>query len=218
MIKPPKVKIDQELEKYQHHVLAQLVTKKWEDVEAAEQEVAGFLVFAEKIYQRKKDGSWGETPCMIHPLRNHEKRQARKEARRIAEQEKIDPEKDADLFSELDTLCILHLAIRNTTPPYEPLYGSPEEMERALDRDVLSHMIGVIDSYSDLLDPRPDQLDSNQVLALIAAISEGRSIRPLHAYGGAAQVSFIVTMADLLLGLQTGKLLPESFAVSMPAR
>lgn len=216
MDKPKGTQIAQDLERYQHHVLQQLVTKTWDQVEVAEQEVAGFLVFAEKIYQRKRDGSWGETPCMLHPLRNHEKRQARKEARRIAELEKIDPTKDADLFDELDTICIMHLAVRNTTEPYEPLCGSPEEFERRFDRDVIRHMFGVLDAYTKLLDPQPEVLDQHQLLALIAAISEGRSIRPLHAFGGAAQASCIITMASLLNDLLTGKSLPESYEVLTP--
>ncbi len=217
MDKPQNNRVAQELAQYQAHVFAQVAAKPWAEIEVQEQESAKFLVFPEKIYQRKRDGTWGETPCMLHPLRNHEKRAARKDARRIAEAEGIDPAKDADLFDELDTVCIMHLATRNTTAPFEPLCGSAEEYERRFDRDVIKHMFGVLDDYSKLLDPQLDQLDQNQTLALIAAIAEGRSIRPLRAYGGAAQVSFIVTMADLLNGLRTGKFLPESFEPVTPA-
>lgn len=217
MDKPKTNRVEQELAQYQAHVLAQVAVKPWSEIEAQEQEVAGFLVFPETIYQRKKDGTWSETRCMLHPLRNHEKRRARADARRIAKQEGIDPALDADLFDELDTVCIMHHATRNTSPPFEPLCGSAEEYEKRFDRDVIKHMFGVLDDYAKLLDPQLDQLDQSQTLALIAAIAEGRSIRPLRAFGGAAQVSFIVTMADLLHNLRTGKLLPESFEVSMPA-
>jgi hypothetical protein len=218
MDKPANTKVAQELEHYSTMVLQQVISKKWSEIEVQEQEVEEFLLFPEKIYQRKKDGSWGETPCMLHPLRNHEKRKARKAARDIAEREKIDPERDADLFNDLDTMCIMYFATRSTTAPFEPLYGSPEEFERKFDRDVIKHMFGVLDDYSKLLDPQLDSLNQAQTLALIAAIVEGRSIRPLRAYGGAAQVSFIITMADLLTSLANGKLLPELFEVSTPER
>ena len=218
MDKPPNNRVEQELAQYQAHVMAQIAAKSWSEIEAQEQEVSGFLVFPETIYQRRKDGTWSETKCMLHPLRNHEKRQARKDARRIAAAEGIDPVVDADLFDDLDNVCIMHLATRNTTAPYEPLCGSAEEYERRFDRDVIKHMFGVLDDHAKLLDPQLDRLDQSQTLALIAAIAEGRSIRPLRAFGGAAQISFIVTMADLLNGLRIGKYLPESFEVSTPAQ
>ena len=213
MDKPQNKRVKQELAQYSAHVLAQVAVTPWAELEVKENEAAKFLVFPETIYQRQRDGSWSKTPCMLHPLRNHEKRAARKDARRIAEKEGIDPVKDADLFDELDTVCIMHLATRNTTEPFEPLCGSAEEYERRFDRDVIKHMFGVLDDYAKLLDPQLDSLDQSQTLALIAAIADGRTIRPLRAYGGAAQVSFIVTMADLLNGLRIGKFLPESFEV-----
>lgn len=216
MDKPKNSKVEQELAQYQAHVLAQIAVKPWSEIEAQEQEVAGFLVFPETIYQRKRDGTWSETACMLHPLRNHEKRKARADARRIAKAEGVDPA-DTDLFDELDTICIMHLATRNTTAPFEPLCSSAEEYERRFDRDVIKHMFGVLDDYAKLLDPQLDQLDQSQTLALIAAIAEGRSIRPLRAFGGAAQISFIVTMAALLNDLQTGKSLPASFEPLIPA-
>ncbi len=210
--KPKQSKVEQAAEEYSQIVLNQMVVKKWEDVE--EQEQAGFLLFPEVIYQRKRDGSWEETPCRLHPLRGHEKRQARKNAREFARSQGVDAEKEPDIFADIDTLCIMQLAIRSTTDPFEPLYATPAELERTHDRDSIAQLFGVLDDYGKVIDPRLEVLSKDQFLTLIAAISEGRSIRPLRAFGGPSQVSSIITMATLLNSLVTGKLLPESFELS----
>jgi hypothetical protein len=218
MDKPQKKEIDQDPADYARHVQAQIVVKSWSEIEVHEQEASNFLVFKEAIYRRKADGSWETVDCMLHPLRGAEKRTARRNAHAMAAAEKISEERDADLYSDIDTLCILQLAIRNTTPPYEPLYGSPAELEKAFDRECLAHVFGVLDQYAKLLDPRLEVLDKVQFNTVVAAIVAGRSIRPLLAFGGAAQVSFIITMADLLHSLASGKFSPELFELSTPER
>lgn len=216
MDKPQQKEIEQDPLDYARHVQAQIVMKKWSDIEAHEQEASNFLVFKETLYRRKKDGSWETVECMLHPLRGHEKRAARRSAHAMAAKEKIDETRDADLYSDIDTLCIMQLAIRNTTAPFEPLYSTPEELERAFDRESLAHIFGVLDQYAKLLDPRLEVLNKEQFTTVVAAIVAGRSIRPLLAFGGAAQVSFIITMADLLHSLASGKFSPESFELSTP--
>jgi len=209
-------RVEQQLDQYGSMVMQQLVAKKWEELVVEEQEVANFLLFKDALRSRKRDGTWEVKPVNYHPLRNHEKRAARKTARDLASKSGIDPDKDPDVFSDLDNVCILQLALRNITAPFEPLCSTPEELERMFDRETLAQAFGILNDYSSLLDPQLEHMNREQFMVSVAAVAEGRSIRPLRAFGGECQTNFVITMATLLNDLLTSKSLSESSEQLMP--
>jgi hypothetical protein len=183
------------------HTLDQLVGKTWEELEVVE--ANGYLHFPEKLLRRRKDGTFEEIPITIRVPREHEMRKARSAAREWAKLEQVDPDKDADLFDNMDSMCVLQMAVRNATPPYEPMVMTPQELERTYDKPCLMLLWAKLDSYTAALDPRSADITKEEVGLVIAAIAKERSIRPLHAYDGRSQNAYIVCTAALLQNLLT---------------
>ena len=184
-------------------LLQNILSKKWEDFEAEEH--ADYLLFPEDLIKRKKDGSFEKTPVMIRVPREHEMRKARIRARGWAKNEGLDPELDPDLFDNMDSMCILAVAIRNTTPPYEPYEPDPERLERVYDRVCLDALWTKLEAYRQVIDPRVANLSEEETLAMIGVIAKARNVVPLAALGGASQNSFVVTMAVRLQSLLVSK-------------
>lgn len=190
------------------HVLAKLMTTDWSELEAYEH--ADHLLFPDKLIRRTKNGTWEETPIMLRVPRDGDMRAARVQARALAAQTKIDEQKDRDLFSNLENMCILALSIRNTTEPYEPWEPEPLVLEKRYDKVCLAQLWAKLERLNDVLNPAPNQLSSAEIVALIVAIAKARHLGPLVVYGPGAQTSFVVSMADLLLNSVGSKLSSES--------
>lgn len=179
------------------HVADRLLKKGWEGLEILEH--ADHLLFPDKLYKRKKDGSFDEKEVMLRVPRDYELRKARVTARQIAVNEGIDEEKDKDLFDNLETVCILSVAIRNNTHPFEPWEPDPLILERKYDKTCLAQIWAKVETLSTIVDPKPDQISKEEMYALTAALSSERNLLPLHVYGSVAQTIYIITLADLLM-------------------
>jgi len=149
---------------------------------------------------------------MLRVPREGDMRRARVLARSLAASEKIDEQRDRDMFVNLENICILAFAIRNNTAPYEPWQPEPLLLERQYDKVCLQGMWSKLDQLNEVLNPSPSQLSSGEIVALIAAIARSRNLGPLAVYGPGAQTSFVVSMADLLLNSVGSKLSLESIA------
>lgn len=180
-----------------------ILNKNWEELETAE--YAGYLLFPDEILKRKKDGTFERVPVMIRVPREHETRKARIEARTWAKDDGLDPELDPDLFDNMDTLCILAQAIRNTSPPHEPFEPDPKRLEKVYDRPSLDAIWAKLQGYREVLDPRPNSLTDEQTMAIIGAVAKARNTVPLAALGGRSQTNLIVTMANRLTSSRPSK-------------
>jgi hypothetical protein len=117
----------------------------------------------------------------------------------------LDPDRDKDLFESLETICILEDAIREPDGNYEPVYPFDGDLERCCDRQSLAAIYEILDSLSTVLDPNPNTISEDEMVALVGLIAERRDIVPLAVYGSDAQSFFIVTMADRLLSCMGSK-------------
>ncbi len=193
----------------------QLIGKSWEELEVLE--VAGRLLFPEKILRRTKSGMCEEIPVLIQIPRSHELRKARVEARRIAKKDGLDPKLDRDLIDELETVCTLSHAIRNTKPPdHEPWEPFPRTLEEKYDKSSLAQIWAKIDALTRVVDPAPDSISQDEMIALASAIAKERNLGPLFVYGSGAQTTFVVTMADLLVSSLASKSSSEPSEPSTP--
>lgn len=186
------------------HVIARLMRADWEGAGVIEN--GDYLLFPDKLIRRRADGTWEEKSVFLRVPRESDLRKARVQARALALQEKIDEQKDRDLFSNLENLCILAFAIRNNTAPFEPWQPEPLLLEKQYDKVCLQSMWTKLDQLHEVLNPAPNQLSAGEIVALIVAIARSRNLGPLVVYGPGAQTSFVVSMADLLLNSVGSKL------------
>jgi len=185
------------------HVLAQILNKNWAELEALEH--AGYLLFPEKLFKRRKDGKFEAISVIMRVPREPERRAARVEARQRAQADGLDPQLDSDLIEELETISILWRAIRSPTPPYEPFTADAAELERVYDRPCLMQAYAKLDALHRILDPAPSSMTEGEMLALISALAKERSVLPLAVFGPGARDFFVITMAERLLTLTGSK-------------
>lgn len=185
------------------HVIDQLIGKSWGDLEVLE--VAGRLMFPDKIYRRKAGGKFDEVPVLIQVPRLPELTKARVEARKIAQEEGLDLKLDRNLFDDWETICILSYALRNPKPDHERWEPFPKSLAEKYDRETLTQVWAKIENLRHVIDPAPDKITANEMFALISAIAKERNLGPLHVYGAGAQNSCIVFMADQLMSLLESK-------------
>ena len=179
------------------HVVERLLGKDWTDLEVLEE--AGYLLFPEKIYKRKKDGSFESKDILLRVPREHELRKARVMARQIAQEDGLDLDRDEDLISNIEDTCILTFAIRENIKGFPPLWPEPKQLEKTYDKASLIHLWAKLDNLTKVVNPAPETISENEILVVVSKIASERSIAPLLVYGSEAQNSCIVTMADLLV-------------------
>jgi len=177
-------------------VVRDLLARPWDELETLEH--AGYLLFPAELRRRKRDGTFETVPVALRVPREHETRAARIQARRWAAEEGLDPRLDPDLFDNLDSLCVLAIAIRNATPPHEPWEPDVKQLEKKYDRVSLDALWSELEAVRKVLDPRPDTITEDTFVALVGAIAQKNRIDPLAALGGDGQARFVVRMASLL--------------------
>jgi hypothetical protein len=194
--------------------IAALRGKSWAELEAIEA-ADGRLLFADTIKRKRRDGTLEEVPIKLRVLRKDERRKARAEARKWAEKEALDPEKDAQLFDDLDTVCILARAIREVKEPHEQ-HMIAEQLEHAYDMRSLEELWSRYQVYEDLTDPRIHVQDDATFWAAVGACCKARNILPLTALGSLAQNACILRMAEEALSSPTFKSWYSQFENSTP--
>lgn len=199
--------------KTNQHAMAQLMSTDWDTLTAVEH--ADHLLFPDTLYKRKSDGKWEETKVMIRVPREKDLRAARVQARALAAKEGIDEDRDADMFRNLENLCVLSRIIRDATDPFAPFMPDPLILETKYDKACLQHMWEKADKLNSVVDPAPNQLSQGEIVALILAIAKSRHLGPLVVYGPGAQTSYVVSMGDLVLNLLSSKLSSGSLELLM---
>ncbi len=177
------------------HISDALKGKSWVDADVLEW--ADYLLFPGEVLKRKAGGEFERTPVRLRVPREHEMRKARSDARAIMADDGLDCATNRDLFTNVETFCILSMCIRNTTEPFEPWEPNPRELEKRYDKSSLMAIWAKLDALAKIVDPRPDELSSAEIVALITAIAKEGTTGPLVAYGSLAQASFVVIMAKL---------------------
>jgi hypothetical protein len=195
--------------------IAALRGKSWAELEAIEA-ADGRLLFADSIKRKRKDGTLEEVPIKLRVLRKDERRKARAEARKWAEKEGLDTERDAKLFDDLDTVCILARAIRDSKEPHDQ-HMMAEELERSYDMRSLEELWSRYQVYEDLTDPRVNVLDDATFWAAVGACCRARNILPLTALGSLAQNDCILRMGEEALTSPSFKSFYSAFESSTPA-
>lgn len=194
------------------HVLQQLLSKSWAELEVIECE--GHMLFPESLYRRNLKGTFTAEPVMVRVPRDADTRKARVEARQWALEEGMDLDRDRDLIEEMETMCVLQRCILNPKAAEDPRTGKEfrepwcmdaKELEKRYDRPSLHQLWAKLDALGQVLDPRPNTLGKEEMLAALAAIAKSRTIAPLHVYGPGAQKDFIVFMAQALLSFLDSK-------------
>jgi hypothetical protein len=182
------------------HVIDQLIGKSWGDLEVIEQ--AGRLLFPDKIYKRVNGGKFEEVPILIQVPRHADLCKARVEARRHAAEDGLDPKLDRDLIEDWETICTLSICLRNPKPPdHEQWEPFPRALAEMYDRQSIMQIWAKLNALTQVIDPAPDSLSTEEMYALIAAVAKERNLSPFFVYGQAAQTSCVVFMADQLLSL-----------------
>lgn len=176
--------------------IEQLLSRGWEALEAIEYQ--GRLLFPERIYRRGPKGELIADEVMLRVPREGEIRKARAEARKLAAEDGIDPERDADLFETLDNVCLLWISIRNPKPQHEPLVGFPRELEARYDSASLAQVGRKLRALMEAIDPMPSEVNENELLAIIAALAKERTILPFAVCVPAVQVRLVLYMAERL--------------------
>lgn len=179
-----------------------VLEKSWEELEAIE--LDGQLLFPFNLQRRTLKG-WEDIPILLKVPRESDTRKARLKAREWAKAEKLDPELDPELFSNMDSLCLLSECMRSTTPPHEPFDPFPDKLEKMYDRPSLDAAWATLDALKMVIDPRPHELSEEEMLGVIAAVAKARNIVPLAAFAGESQNSCVVFMAQRLLSLLASK-------------
>lgn len=178
------------------HVLEQIRSKRWDELGVLEH--GGRLLFPEKIFARNpKTGKFEGTPVLLRVPRGDDLRKARIEARSIAKDEQLDEKEDAGLFSDLETLCILWLSIRETADPYGPFAMDPRDLEKRFDRPSLEQTNFRLTEYRRIIDPNVSGIPEDELAVVTAAIVTRQNLLPLAVYDSATQTRFVVTLATL---------------------
>lgn len=190
------------LKKDSTSLIEAILGKDWAELEALE--FNGTLLFPEEVVRRRGTG-WERIPILLKIPREPDTRKARVKARAWAAKEGLSPELDSELFENMDAICILSDAIRNVSAPHEPWEPFPHELEAKYDRACLDALYAKLEAYRTVIDPRPDGLTEEQLLAVIGAVAKSRNIVPLAGFAGESQNSCVVSMAVLLRTLLASK-------------
>jgi hypothetical protein len=187
------------------HVIEQLLGKDWAGLEVLEQD--GRLLFPDKIYKRKADGTFLGQDVKLQVPREPDIRWARLEARRLAaaSDPPLDPNRDRDLIENLEAMCLVSRCMRDPRVPTREFDPDPSHLEESWDKSALTQIYEKLDRLAQVIDPRPEDIGEDEILAVVAAIVKARSILPLVVYGPAAQNICVVTMADRLVSSLASK-------------
>jgi len=181
------------------HVAAQLMAAGWSGLAALEH--AEYLLFPSELFKRRRDGTFDRLPIMLRVPRVHEVRKARVLARAMAAEDGLDLDRDSDLVSDLETICLLSVAVRNITAPHEPMEPDPRRLEKTWDKASLVQAWTKLDSLYQVIDPAPASMTDEEMLVVLSKLVQERNLGPLAVYAPDARTSCIITMADRFLSL-----------------
>ncbi len=194
--------------------IPELGNRTWAELEVIDGE-SGHVLFKDQIRQRTREG-WKAIEIRVRVTRPEDSLRARATARAWATELKLDPDRDQDMLAEIEQICLLALAIRTAKAPH-PQLATHEELARDYDEGSLQDVLGRINVYKHLLDPRDAGLSEEDVFKRIVAVAKRGHLGPLTDIAGHEQPSFIVRMAALACDSPTLCSWLQSLESSMPA-
>lgn len=174
-----------------------IVIERWHELAVTEHE--GRLYLPASIKRRRADNGLDETPVVLTLLTNEQRVKARQQTRLLEQKLRLDPERDADLCSDLEAYCTLSFALRDAQAPHDQHMPDAEELWRTYDQPSIIELWGVYERWRDVLDPRCGEMTAEEVWRVIVAIKEQRRLDPLAAMPSVAQVSCVLFMAEAAL-------------------
>ena len=175
-----------------------MINKSWDDLKVIEHNEIERLLVPGVISKRKLDGTFETTDIMIRPLRENELRKCRTMARVIAKEDGIDEEKDKQLFENIEEICKLTFAIRETEHPHISVEDNPRHFEKKFDKHTIRDMVSQLDHANDLLNPRLSDLTENELMVIISKVATEENMRPFLLLEPGTAQKLIVFMASLL--------------------
>ncbi len=194
--------------------IPELGNRTWAELEVIEGET-GHILFKDQIRQRSPDG-WRAVDVRVRVTRPEDSLRARALARAWFAEMKLDPDRDLDTFQEMEQLCLLALALRTAKPPHAQL-ATHDELARGFDEGSLQDVLGRINVYKTLLDPRDSALTEDQIFAKIVAVAKRGHLGPLTDIAGHEQPSFLLRMAEEALRSPRVRSGLQSLETSTPA-
>ena len=198
----------------QPKTVAALGGRTFAELEVARHE-SGRLMFAGELRRVDENGVVRGQKIRICVPTPADQIEARVRARALFRSKKdLDPERDKDLFDELEQICLLSVAVRTYEPPHSQ-FAAPEELAQ-YDEGSLRDLLERINALKSALDPRVDALDDGAFWELVVQVAESGTLYPLAGIDGRVQRSSLVRMAREALASPTGRSFAQSRASSTP--
>jgi hypothetical protein len=158
---------------------------------------SGRLMFAAKLRRKKPKGSIHEVPVRVRVPNPADSTRARIDATVFFKQNPtLDRKYDADLFAEIEQMALLALSIRADDGIDFPQLLDREELAE-YDEASLHEIQERINIYKMLIDCREQDVSEEQFYQTVLQMHRGKTIAPLGAMAGPAQLSFIMRMVGL---------------------
>lgn len=166
----------------------------WEELELIRHE-SGRLLFPDKLRRRDANGNVVETKVRVWVPVPNDSVHARTEARGWFNAQKgLDPDRDKNLFEEMEQVCLLARAIRTYEAPHSQLM---QHVELAgYEESGLKDIQERINAYKAMIDPREPITTEDDFWRVLSEVARKKSILPLADIVGHEQPSCIVRMAQ----------------------
>lgn len=175
--------------------IPELGNRTWQELEPLKDD-QGHLLFRDQLRRRNKDGTFEAIPVRVRVPRPHHHGEARAQARAWGIRLKLDQDHDADMFAELEQLCLLSRAVRTDAPPHAQ-FADAEELAERFDEGSLQDVLGRLPVYKRLLDPREQRIDDDKLFDVVVKVARQGHLGPLTDIAGHEQPSFLLRMAEL---------------------
>lgn len=168
-------------------------SKTWDEMEVTTHE-SGRLMFRTSLRRRNSTGEVETTPVRVCIPDPKDHIRARTMARIwFAEQGKLDADRDADIFEEMESICVLALCIRTDKEPHSQ-FAVPEELA-SWPEAALKEIKERIHSIEQLVDPREEIVSEEKFWTVVLEVATKANLLPLADIVGHEQLSCIVRMA-----------------------
>lgn len=196
--------------------IAALGGKTWDELELARHE-NGRIMFPGEIRRRATTGAVEVvTQVRICVPTPRDEIEARVRARVwMGELKHLDPDRDKDLFAEMEQLCLLARAIRTHDAPHGQFCDALELA--GYDEASLHDLQERVNTFKTMLDPREGELTEDRFWQVTHEVAKSGTLYPLAGIGSREQRSCIVRMAKEALLSPMGKSSRTSSESSTPA-
>lgn len=167
--------------------------KSWDELEVVPHE-SGRLMFKAELRRRGPKGEIESRPVRVCAPEVKDHVRAKSLARLwFKETEGLDPDRDSEIFDEMESVCLLSLLIREPEAPYSQLMTHDElaEWSQASLKDVQER----IKVFESMLDPRTGVATEQQLWDVVARVARDGNLLPLADIVGHEQPSCIAFMA-----------------------